>query len=124
MEGDPAVSVTFETVRRIALALPKVEEGTSYGTPAFRVGKKFLARLWEDGEVLVVKIGFDEREILMKADPETFFITDHYQGYPSVLVRLASVDPDDLREVLEQAWRFNAPSRLVAARDSTGSSGA
>ena len=118
------MSVTFETVRRIALALPKVEEGTSYGTPAFRVGKKFLARLWEDGEVLVVKIGFDEREILMKADPETFFITDHYQGYPSVLVRLASVDPDDLREVLEQAWRFNAPSRLVAARDSTGSSGA
>lgn len=102
-------------MRRIALVLPGVEEGTSYGTPAFRVGKKFLARLWEDGEVLVVKIGFDEREILMKADPETFFITDHYQGYPSVLVRLAAVDPDDLREVLEQAWRFGAPKRLVAA---------
>jgi hypothetical protein len=107
------MSVDFETVRRIALALPRVEEGTSYGTPAFRVGKKFLARLWEDGEVLVVKIGFDEREILMKADPETFFITDHYRGYPSVLVRLAKVDPDDLRDVLEQAWRHHAPKRLV-----------
>jgi hypothetical protein len=117
------VSVTFDTVRRIALALPKVEEGTSYGTPAFRVGKKFLARLWEDGEVLVVKIGFDEREILMKADPETFFLTDHYQGYPSVLVRLAKVDSDELREVLEQAWRYNAPSRLVAARDSAETRG-
>jgi hypothetical protein len=109
------MSVDFKTVRQIALALPGMEEGTSYGTPAFRVGKKFLARLWEDGEVLVVKIGFDEREILMKADPETFFITDHYRGYPSVLVRLASVDPDDLREVLEQAWRQHAPKRLVAA---------
>lgn len=114
------MSVTFEMVRRIALTLPKVEAGTSYGTPAFRVGKKFMARLWEDGEVLVVKIGFDEREILMKADPETFFITDHYQGYPSVLVRLAKVDPDALREVLELAWRFNASPRMVAARDAAG----
>lgn len=109
--------VTFETVRQIALALPGVEEGTSYGTPALRIKKKFFARLWEDGEVLVVKIGFDEREMLMQSNPEVFFITDHYRGYPSVLVRLPAIDPDDLREVLEEAWRYNAPARLAAARD-------
>ena len=113
--GEP---VTFETVRQIALALPGVEEGTSYGTPAFRVKGEFFARLWEDGETLVVKAGFDVREILMQADPETFFTTDHYAGYPSVLVRLSSVDREDLANVLEQAWRFNAPKRLIAERDS------
>jgi hypothetical protein len=108
-------TVTFETVRKIALALPGVAEGTSYGTPAFRVQNKFLARLREDGESLAVKIGFDERDILMKIDPETFFITDHYLGYPAILVRLSRVHPDDLRMVLEQAWKRIAPKRLVAA---------
>jgi hypothetical protein len=109
--------VTFETVRQIALALPGVEEGTSYGTPAFRVGKKFLARLREDGETLVVRIDLDEREILMAAHPDVYYITDHYRGYPAVLVRLPAVAPEDLRERLEEAWRHVAPKRLVADRD-------
>lgn len=111
--------VTFEAARLIALALPGVVEGTSYGTPAFRVQGKFLARLREDGESLAVKIGFDEREILMKIDPETFFITDHYLGYPTILVRLSRVHPDDLRMVLEQAWKRIAPKRLLAAHQMT-----
>ena len=105
--------VTLATVRRLALAFPGVEEGLSYGTPGFRVRGKFLARMWEDGETLVVKCGDDERDFRMKADPETFFITDHYRGYPTVLVRLARVTTTDLRDVLEQAWRLNAPRRLV-----------
>ena len=105
--------VTLATVRRLALAFPGVEEGLSYGTPGFRVRGKFLARMWQDGETLVVKCGDDERDFRMKADPETFFITDHYRGYPTVLVRLARVTTTDLRDVLEQAWRLNAPRRLV-----------
>ena len=72
--------VTLATVRRLALDFPGVEEGLSYGTPGFRVRGKFLARLWEDGLTLVVKCGDDERDFRMKADPETFFITDHYRG--------------------------------------------
>ena len=106
--------VTFETVRRIACAFPGVEEGVSDGTPAFRVGKKFLARMWEDGETLVVKCGFDERDFRMQADPETFFSTDHYRAYPTVLVRLGRVTPTDLRDVLETAWRRSAPRKLLA----------
>ena len=103
---------TFQTVREIALALPEVEEGTSYGTPAFKVKGKLLARLKEDGETLVVKIDFDTQEILMQADPETFFLTDHYVGWPTILVRLARVDRDDLARLLEDSWRQNAPKRL------------
>jgi len=113
--------VTFETVRRLALALPEVEEGTSYGTPAFIVaGKakgKLIARLREDGDSLVVKIDLLKRDILLNAEPETFYITDHYLNHPYVLVRLSKVRLEVLRDLLEQAWRLEAPARLVKARD-------
>ena len=105
---------TLRTVRRLALAFPGVEEGPCYGTPGFRVRGKFLARLWEDGETLVVKCGDDERDFRMQADPETFFTTDHYRGYPTVLIRLARVRTADLRDILEQAWRRSAPKGLIA----------
>jgi len=106
--------VSFDTVRRLALALPEVEEGLSYGTPAFRVGGKLLARLKEDGGTLVIMIEFDEREALMAADPETFFITDHYRGYPSMLIRLSRVGAGRLGALLEQAWRRRVPKRLAS----------
>src|SRR6476661_7997091 len=109
--------VTLATLRRLALAFPGVEEGLSYGTPGFRVRRKFLARLWEDGETLVVKCGYDERDFRMMAEPETFFVTEHYRGYPTVLVRLARVREDDLQAVLEEAWRRQAPKRLVKQYD-------
>jgi len=106
--------VTYETVREIALALPGVEEGPCYGTPGLRVRGKLFARLWEDGETLVLKIGFDAREMLMAAAPETFFITDHYAGYPHVLVRLPKARREQIGALIEEAWRLNAPKRLVA----------
>ena len=109
--------VTLQTVRRLALALSGVEEGLCYGTPGFRVRGKFLARLWEDGETLVVKCGDDERDFRVKAYPETFFVTAHYQGYHIVLVRLARVGKADLEAVLEEAWRRQAPKRLVKEYD-------
>jgi hypothetical protein len=109
--------ISFDDVRTLALALPGVEEGTSFGTPAFRVKKKLLARLREDGELLVLKCGFFERDALIAAEPETFLITPHYQDYPAVLVRLSLVHPDEFRDLLIVAWRSVAPARLVAAYD-------
>lgn len=116
MPAKPAPS-PLETVRRLILALPGVEEGPCYGTPGFRVKGKFLARMKEDGETLVVKCGDDERDFRMQANPEVFFITDHYRGWPTVLVRLKKVKLSDLRDVLEQAWLRNAPKRLRTARE-------
>lgn len=113
----PIAPVTFETVRQLALALPEVEEGTSYGTPAFKVKGKLIARLREDGDSLVVKIDFLKRDILINAEPETFYLTDHYRNYPWILVRLSQVRRDVLRDLLEQAWRLEAPQRLVKAYD-------
>ena len=106
--------VTAETVRRIMRTLPGVEEGPCYGTPGFRVRKKFLARLRDHDEVLVVKCGFDERDFRLRIDPGTFFTTDHYRDYPTVLVRLDRVDAGDLADLLEQSWRQLAPKRLIA----------
>jgi hypothetical protein len=106
--------VTFETVREIAGGLPGAVEGTSYGTPAFRVGKSLFVRLHQDGESLVVKIDPGERAMRMRVDPETFYITDHYLNYPWILVRLSTVRRDDLRELLEDAWRQSAPERFAS----------
>jgi hypothetical protein len=101
-------------VRKAALALPGVEDGTSYGTPALKVRGKLLVRLKEDGECFVLIVDFDTRDILMRADPETFYVTDHYRNYPAVLVRFATLDREQLPGLLEQAWRRVAPRRLVA----------
>jgi hypothetical protein len=103
--------VTFDGVRRLALTLPRVVEGTSYRTQAFRVGKKFLARLKEDGVTLV--LSFDEREILMRAKPKTFFITDHYRDYPAVLVRLGTIREREMRDLLGRSWQFVTGKPLV-----------
>jgi hypothetical protein len=107
------IDAAIKAVREIALGLPGAVEGLSYGTPGFRVGKNLFARLHQDGVSLVVKMDENQRAMRMRAEPETFFITDHYRNYPWVLVRLSVVALDDLREVLEDAWRQCAPSRLV-----------
>jgi len=109
-------ALNYSAVRELALALPQVEEGTCYGTPAFRVKGKLLTRLWEDGETLVVHVELYERDRLIAGDPQTYFVTDHYRDYPMVLVRLASVDPEELQELSEKAWALRAPKRLAAAR--------
>jgi hypothetical protein len=118
-----SAGVTLATLRSFFRAWPGVEEGPCYGTPGFRVKGKFLARIREDGETLAIKCGDDERDFRMKADPKTFFVTDHYRGYPMVLVRLARVDRADLKEIIEQAWRLNAPKRLVEEFDAKGATG-
>jgi hypothetical protein len=100
-----------ETARELLLALPGVVEGTSYGTLAFHVRKKLLARLLEDNETLALK--GEDRDALIDADPQAFYVTKHYLNYPYVLVRLAQVKRDTLREVIEQAWRLEAGAKLI-----------
>ena len=109
-------TVSFDTARKLALALPGVEEYLCYGTPAFRVGKKLLARLREDGDTLVVKIEDSRRELLLQIDPQTYFMEPHYLGYPVVLLRLSRVKADSLARLLEDGWRMLAPKRLLAMR--------
>ena len=107
----PLEGVTFETVREIAQNLPGAEESTSYGTPAFKVKKKLCARQHQDGESLVIGVDFDQREEMMKAAPEKFYITDHYLNYPWMLVRMSRVNRDELRDLLMGSWRRVSSNR-------------
>ena len=108
-------TVTFDTVRQIAKTLPGAEESTSYGTPAFKVKGKLFARLHQDGESLVIGVDFEAREEMMSAEPEKFYITDHYLNYPWMLVRLSKVRPDELKDLLIGSWRRVAPKNLSAS---------
>ncbi|WP_188192788.1 MmcQ/YjbR family DNA-binding protein [Nonomuraea sp. SYSU D8015] len=110
--------VTEDDVRRIALALPETGEKTMYGTPAFYVRGKWFARVREEGDALVVPVAtVEEKAGLIAAEPATFFTTPHYDGYACVLVRLGAVDPEEMTELLTDAWRLRAPKKLVAAFD-------
>jgi hypothetical protein len=110
-------AVTFEDVRLAAQAFPGVEDSTSYGTPALKVRGKLLARLHQSGECLVLRADLLDREILMQSDSQVFYITDHYQDYPWVLVRFSAVDTSALPDLIERAWRLVAPKSLVAKYD-------
>ena len=109
--------VRLAELRKLVLALPGVEEGSSYGTAAWRLRKKLLARLREDDETLVVSCSWDERAELCEADADVFFFTDHYANYEYVLVRLPAASRAKLASVLENAWRRHASKRMLADFD-------
>ena len=104
----------YQRFLKIALELPGVEESTGYGTPAVRVRGKFISRWRTEAEgALAIRCDFLDRQMLLQAEPEVFFVTDHYRDYPMVLVRLDKVRADALRDVFERAWRRAAPESLV-----------
>ena len=104
----------FEDVRRICLSLPSTTEGPSYGTPGFRVKDKLFARMREDPDALVVfRPHIAEKEALIASDPDKFFQTPHYEGYPAVLVRLEAMELNELEEVLTESWALKAPRKVL-----------
>jgi hypothetical protein len=115
--------ITFDTVRRIGLALPDVEAGTAYGSPALKVrGKMFAcmaAHKSAEPNSLVLRLDLDQRDALIAEEPSVYYITDHYVPYPAVLVRLASVADDALEDLVRMAWKFES-SRAPRARRPRG----
>jgi hypothetical protein len=105
----------WKTVREIALSFPEVEEA-SEGRPAFRVRGKLFAWMARerDGGGLAVRVDRDEKELLLQSNPEIYFSTPHYEGYPAVLIRLESIGRDELAERIEDSWLIQAPKRLAA----------
>jgi hypothetical protein len=111
------MATTEDDVRAIALSLPETEERPSYGTPGFRVKDRLFARIRETGVLLVWCADEAEKDFLIRAEPEKFFTTSHYDGHPSVLVRLDAVAREELTELLTESWRVRAPKRLAASLD-------
>jgi hypothetical protein len=118
--------VTWQQVVQMGLRLPGVQESTSYGTPALKAGAKgLMCRLRTDPDALALRVrDMGEREALLQGQPEAFFTIPHYDGYPMVLVDLGQVDPAELAELIEDAWRLRAPRRVVARHDGAPPAGA
>ena len=126
---------SWEDVAALALALPEVAEEPSYGERAWKVRKKTFA--WErplrakevehlggfepegaapSGEILGVRVADEEaKQALLSSEPEIYFTTAHFDGYPAVLIRLARIARPELEELLIEAWLAKAPKRVAAA---------
>src|SRR4029453_18010750 len=118
----PRRPTTFDDVRAIGRSLPDVEESTMYGAPALKVRGKLLACMAShksaEPNTLVVRLDFEDRDALIADDPQTYYLKPHYEGYPSVLVRLPLINRDALHDLLQSAWRTvnaSAPNRLPPA---------
>jgi hypothetical protein len=86
--------------------------------PSFRVRGTLFLRIHELPDAFFVRCAdLEERDELLKAEPGTFFITPHYDGYPAALVRLSRIDLDEMTELVTEAWRLCAPKRMLAAHD-------
>jgi hypothetical protein len=103
-------AIDFDAVRAIGLSFPGVESSTAFGAPALKVRGKLLACLpthrSAEPDSLMVRVDFGDRADLLSGAPDVYYITDHYAGYSAVLVRLARVDRDVLRDLIGMAYKF------------------
>ncbi|HEU0221005.1 MAG TPA: MmcQ/YjbR family DNA-binding protein [Paracoccaceae bacterium] len=90
-------------VAAILAGLPEIRHVTSHGNPSINVGKRFLTWVREPG-VLVLALPIEEKEMLMSLAPDIYFETDHYRGWPAVLIRLEAIPEEELRQRLLAAW--------------------
>jgi hypothetical protein len=108
--------VGWDTVMEIALSFPEVEE-TGEDRVAFRVRGKLFA--WaareRDGGGLGIRVDREEKQLILDSNPDVYFASPHYDGWPGVQIRLEAVDPVELRMRLEDAWLIQAPKKLAAA---------
>ena len=117
--------LTFSTVRKIALELPGVEDGTAYGSPALKVRGQLLACIpihrSAEPHSLAVRVDMTDRAHLLAEAPDTYYVTDHYVPHPAVLVRLSRINVYSLRDLLAMAHKFvttkkTAPKRPLRRR--------
>jgi hypothetical protein len=119
---------SWDDVRRIALALPETSERLSRDLRQWKVKDKLF--VWErplrradlealgddapDGPILGARVEhLGAKEALLADDPSVYFTTPHFDGYPAILVRLGRIGPEDLHELIVEAWLVRAPRRLA-----------
>lgn len=110
---------SWDEAAAFALSLPDTELSTSYGKPAVKVattGRAFLYSGHEEETSFGIAIDLDTVEMLKETDPETFWQTPHYEGWPAVLIRFGSPDPERVREMIERARDWVAAKKAVRPR--------
>lgn len=115
-------STGWERIRVIALglALPNVEETTTWGQPALKAHGKLWVWWSPSEDAPVFKVPFEERDVLVEATPDAYFFTPHYKSYPMVLVRPEKLDLEWAKANLLKVWRAQAPKRVLKAYDEAG----
>jgi hypothetical protein len=113
--GDRTAAIERLTRLMDQLGLAEVELSTSFGDPAFKLRDKTLAVVKEPG-VLYLPCPREMKEVLLEMAPEIYYQTDHYKGWPGLLVRLDAIGDEELGLRLEDAWRYRAPKKLAATR--------
>jgi hypothetical protein len=105
-------------VERFGLALPGVETGKSWGSPALKIRGTMFACVptnkSAERNFVVVRLDFPQRDELLAAEPEVYYLKEHYVNYPCVLARLGKIHPDALRDLVGMAWTYvnaKAPRR-------------
>lgn len=116
-------TLNFDAVKKMGLTLPDVEDGTAYGSPALKLRGQLLACVptnkAAEPNSLVVRIDFSQRDEMLEAQPDVYYLKPHYEDYACILVRLKKIHPDALRDLLLAGWQFvnkKAPRRRVAKR--------
>jgi hypothetical protein len=108
--------IDFDTVRKIALRLPDVEESTAWGSSALKVRGQWLAVIpthkSAESNSLAVRVDFAQRTELLESAPDIYYLKDHYQNYPVVLVRLARISHDALEGLLRMAWQVTTTKKV------------
>lgn len=108
----------WQDVVEIALKWPEVVEDISYGEPSLKVRKRLLTRTRiEDETIVLLDVPSEEREMLIEASPQTFFIEDHYRNHDIVLARLERISPSEVEALLERRWRNSATKRAITKFD-------
>lgn len=110
----------WRQVCALGLKLPGVEESTSYGRPALKVGGKGFC-FWNNPEDIVFQLhNVDEQQFLIEADPAVYYITPHYNGWPSVRARLKALTSAECKHRLEQGWLVKCPPKLRKQLEAAG----
>lgn len=118
------MALTKAQARKIAQSFPGVYEKTSYGTPTYFVGKKVFTQVGSQDrtDIMLLTQTLEERDHLIAADPQTFYITDHFKTYKGLLARIERLDAKTFRVLLERRWLAIAPKKVVRAADKSVSS--
>jgi hypothetical protein len=118
---------TQDDVRRIAMSLPETREGADHFAFSIPVKGKDKGYAWvwmervqpkkarvPNPEVLAIRVAnLEEKDALLATGEAHFFTEPHYNGFPAILVRLPLIEVDELRELLIDGWRCQAPKALV-----------
>lgn len=121
----PEHRADWAKLRKLALSLklPNIEETTSWGQPTLKAHGKLWVWWSPHEDAPVFKVPFEERDVLVEAEPERFFFTPHYGNHPLVLVRPEKLDPAWTRANLIKVWRAQAPKRVLKEYDARGPQG-